>query len=90
MNKRESRERDLTKCEDMRLHAERALRFLGGRSLDEFCSDELLQAAVIRCVEVIGEAARLVSAEARERAPGIPWATIVGMRHILAHAYAAD
>jgi uncharacterized protein with HEPN domain len=89
MNTPDLRERDLTKCEDMRLHAERALRFLGGRSLADFQSDELLQAAIIRCVEVIGEAARLVSEDTRQRAPGIPWALIVGMRNILAHDYTA-
>lgn len=54
MKRRDQLERDLVKCEDMRLHAERAVRFLGGRSLDEFLDDELVQAAVIRCVEVIG------------------------------------
>ena len=66
------RERDLTKCEDMRLNAERVRRFLGARTLAEFQTDELLQAAVIRSVEVIGEAARLVSEETRCRAPEIP------------------
>lgn len=50
MKRRDQFERDLVKCEDMRLHAERAVRFLGGRSLDQFLDDELVQAAVIRCV----------------------------------------
>lgn len=67
MKRRDRLERDLVKCEDMRLHAERAARFLGGRSLDQLLDDELVQAAVIRCVEVIGEAAKLVS-EKRELA----------------------
>jgi uncharacterized protein with HEPN domain len=62
---RDPRRRDLVKCEDMRLHAERARKFLGGLSLDEFQADELVQSAVVRCVEVIGEAARLVSEETR-------------------------
>jgi len=81
------RQRDLVKCEDMRIHAERACDYLGERSLDEFLGDHLIQAAVIRCVEVIGEAARLVSEETRQRAPQIPWHLIVGMRHVLAHDY---
>jgi len=79
--------RDLVKCEDMRLHAERAQKFLGSRSLSEFLADELVQSAVVRCVEVIGEAARMVSDQTRRRVPGIPWTLIVGMRHILAHDY---
>ena len=66
------RERDLVKCEDMRIHAERALEFLGLRSREAFLADKMLQDAVIRCVEVVGEAARLVSEDTRGRAPDIP------------------
>ena len=89
MSALDSRERDLAKCEDMRLHAERVQRFLGAHTLAEFQADEMLQAAVIRCVEVIGEAARQVSEETRGRAPEIPWTLIVGMRNILVHNYGA-
>jgi uncharacterized protein with HEPN domain len=71
------------------LHGERALRFLGARTLAEFQADDLVQAAVIRSVEVIGEAARQVSEESRGRAPAIPWTLIVGMRNILIHDYGA-
>jgi uncharacterized protein with HEPN domain len=85
--RREYLRRDLVKCEDMRLHAERARRFLAARSLEEFLADDLVQSAVVRCVEVIGEAARLVSEDTRLLAPGIPWPLIVGMRHVLAHEY---
>ncbi len=87
MSARDPRERDLVKCEDMRIHAERACRFVGGHSLDSFAKDELTQTAAIRCIEVIGEAARLVSEETRKRAPQIPWPLIIGMRHVLAHDY---
>lgn len=87
MSALDPRERDLVKCEDMRIHAERACAFMGELSLGEFLDEELIQAAVIRCVEVVGEAARLVSDEARSRAPEIPWPLIVGMRHVLAHDY---
>ena len=87
MSALDPRERDLGKCEDMRIHAGRARQFLGTRSLEEFLVDEMAQAAVIRCVEVIGEAARLVSEPTRQRAPEIPWPLITGMRHVLAHDY---
>ena len=87
MSAPDPRERDLVKCEDMRIHAERTGEFLGARSLDDFLADKMLQDAVIRCVEVIGEAARLVSEDTRRRAPEIPWSLIIGMRHVLAHEY---
>lgn len=89
MSSIDPRERDLVKCEDMRIHARRAREFLGARSLAEFLKDEMVQAAVIRCVEVVGEAARQVSDETRRRAPGIPWSLMVGMRNILVHDYGA-
>lgn len=81
------RERDLVKCEDMRLHAERAREFLGKRSLQEFIADSLVQAAIIRCIEVVGEAAKGVSEATRNRAPAIPWRLVTGMRDVLAHDY---
>ncbi len=80
MKWRDQLERDLVKCEDMRLHAERAVRFLGGRSLDQFLNDELVLAAVIRCVEVIGEAAKPASEETRQasRASRGGWSSVCG------------
>ena len=83
------RERDLVKCEDMRLYAERAIQYAGPLSLTEFMANDLVQAAVVRCVEVIGEAARLVSDGARRRCLSIPWPLIVGTRNIVAHNYGA-
>ena len=80
-------QRDLVKCEDMRIHAGRAREFLAERSLDQFLEDRMVQDAVIRCVEVVGEAARLVSEQTRKRAPQIPWTLIIGMRNVLAHEY---
>jgi uncharacterized protein with HEPN domain len=87
MSARDPRERDLVKCEDMRLYAERAVQYMGSRSLEEFLAADMVQAAVVRCVEVVGEAARLVGQDTRRRSPDIPWETIVGTRHILAHHY---
>ncbi len=85
----DSRERDLVKCEDMRIYSERAVQYMGSSSLDEFLANDMAQSAIVRCIEVIGEAARLVSDDTRRLAPEIPWTLIVGMRHILAHDYGA-
>jgi len=52
-----------------------------------FAADLKTIHAVTRCVEIIGEAARAVPDDIRARAPDVPWAQIVGTRHILAHAY---
>ena len=79
--------RDLVKCEDMRIHAERACRYINGKSLEEFLTDDMTKDAVVRCVEVIGEAAKLVSEDTRSKSEKIPWTSIIGMRNMLAHDY---
>ena len=47
----------------------------------------MLVFAMVRAIEIIGEAAANVSSECRERYPQIPWADIIGMRNRLVHAY---
>ena len=60
-----------------------------GLSKEQFQRDATLMRAFVKSIEVIGEAARLVSEETRKRAPKIPWPLITGMRHVLAHDYGA-
>jgi len=62
-------------------------RFLHGRSRGDLDQDEMLRFALVRAVEIVGEAAAKVSAETRQRAPGIPWREAVGIRNRLIHAY---
>jgi uncharacterized protein with HEPN domain len=64
----------------------RITRFIGaGR--EAFMASEQLQDAVIRNVEVIGEAAKRVSAEARAGLSSLDWKAICGMRDVLIHDY---
>jgi len=72
---------------DMLLAARELRQFTGGVSFENFNNDRLLQHAVIRLIEIIGEAARNVSADFKAGHPEIPWAAIVGMRHRLVHEY---
>lgn len=73
---------------DMIEHADLALDFIDDLDEATFLADIRTILAVTRCVEVIGEAARFVPEEVRLLAPEIPWARVVGARHILAHHYA--
>ncbi|HVW86833.1 MAG TPA: HepT-like ribonuclease domain-containing protein, partial [Bryobacteraceae bacterium] len=52
-----------------------------------FMESEALQDAVIRNVEVIGEAAKRVTAATRPRMPELDWKAICGMRDVLIHGY---
>ncbi len=65
----------------------RIRRYVGRKRRAAFLRDALLQDAVIRNIEVVGEAAGRVSAELTARNPEIPWREIVGMRHRLIHGY---
>ena len=56
-------------------------------SFDEFFSDKIYQNAVIRSLEVIGEAAKQVSAEFRRQHPELPWREMAGTRDRLIHGY---
>jgi uncharacterized protein with HEPN domain len=57
----------------------------GGR--DAFFADTKTQDAVIRNLEVIGEAVKNLSADLRAQHPEVPWTRVAGMRDVLIHGY---
>src|SRR5262249_54570579 len=66
---------------------ETALRFVAGRQRADLDSDSMILFALVRAIEVLGEAASRVSAETRATTTTIPWSLIVAMRNRLIHAY---
>lgn len=67
--------------------AKAALRYVEGMTEAEFAADEKTFDAVVRKLEVIGEAANHVTAETRDRLPALPWATMIAQRHVAIHHY---
>jgi uncharacterized protein with HEPN domain len=61
--------------------------YLLGKSFEEFMDNKMLQDAVVRQLEIIGEATRNVSDDFRQRDRLIPWGQIIGMRNRIAHDY---
>jgi uncharacterized protein with HEPN domain len=57
----------------------------GGR--DEFLADPMIQDAVLRNLEIVGEAVKGLSDNLRSQAPDVPWKQIAGMRDVLIHHY---
>ncbi len=67
--------------------AETAARFVQGRTRSDLDRDPILAFALVRAIEIVGEAASKISAETRGLASDIPWSSIVSMRNRLVHAY---
>ena len=67
--------------------AESALGFVSGRSSDDLETDRMLLFALVRAIEIVGEAASRISAETRQAITEIPWPAVIGMRNRLVHAY---
>jgi uncharacterized protein with HEPN domain len=64
-----------------------ACKYAKGISFDEFVEDGKTVRAVMRSIEVMGEAASKVSIEFRKEHPDVPWQKIIGMRNRLIHVY---
>ena len=79
-------ERDRQALVDIRGVLDRAL----GYPIDNeetFFAKDYLQDAVIRCLEILGEATKRLSPEFRRLHPDRPWLALAGMRDVLIHAY---
>lgn len=79
--------RDAAYLWDMRQYAAR-VQELASLSFEQFQSEPATRLATERAVEIIGEAARHVSADFQAEHPEIAWREIIGLRNILAHQYA--
>jgi uncharacterized protein with HEPN domain len=66
---------------------EKIMRYCQGLSFDQFVADEKTFDAVVRNLEIIGEAAKHIPVEVRERYADVKWNKIAGLRDIVVHEY---
>jgi uncharacterized protein with HEPN domain len=75
------------RVQDMLDAIKKIQRYTAGHSFESFCAEEMMVDAVLRNIELIGEAANHIPSEVRDRHAAIPWDDIRGMRNVVAHIY---
>lgn len=78
---------DLTRLKHIRQAAMEAINFMADRNRTDLDNDRMLSLALVRLIEIMGEAANNISEQKQSSYPEIPWRRIIGMRNRLVHAY---
>jgi uncharacterized protein with HEPN domain len=78
---------DVGRMQDMLAAAQDALSFAAGRAESDLATDRMLLLALVKAVEIVGEAASRVSAQTQDQYPELAWSGMIGMRNVLVHAY---
>ena len=82
-----SRRDDLTRLTDMRDAAQAAFDAVRGRSRSDLSIDHVWMLGLVKCVEIVGEAAGRINRETQDRLVQLPWPEMIGMRNRLVHGY---
>lgn len=72
---------------DILEYMEKAEKFVADLTFDEFIADEKTSYAVVRCLEIVGEATKNVPKTLRNEYTAIPWKEMAGMRDVISHIY---
>ncbi len=78
---------DMIRLQHMLDHAKEAVALIAGKDKTELQHNRVLELALIRLVEIVGEASAKVSSETQAKYPSIPWPQVIGMRNRLIHGY---
>ena len=79
--------RDKERLAHMLAAADRVIRYTSGKTFDDLKSDDMMYYAVVKNIEIIGEAANLLSSEFIASHPATPWKQVKGMRNYIVHEY---
>lgn len=80
--------RDKGRLQDIIDYSNNVIELIEGVSCDDLAKDKRTYYAVMKNIEIVGEAAYMLTKAFKENHPNTPWKVIEGMRHILVHDYA--
>jgi uncharacterized protein with HEPN domain len=79
--------RDPGRLEHILTAIDNVAQFLDGRTMDDLMNDKILFFAVVKNIEIVGEAANYISKELQVQHPEVAWRDVISMRHVLVHGY---
>ncbi len=80
-------ERDLAYLWDILDASQKIRTYTADIQLADYYANRMLQLAIERLLEIVGEASRRLSEPCRRRHPEVPWSSMIGLRNVLAHEY---
>ena len=81
------RSRDKSRLEHILQAIERINRYTKGKTFDDFIADDMMYYAVVKNIEILGEASNMLTEEFRQAHPNTPWKQVNGMRNYIVHEY---
>ena len=66
---------------------ERICRYTKGKNFEDFIADDMMYYAVVKNIEILGEASNMLTEEFRQARPKTPWKQVNGMRNYIVHEY---
>lgn len=79
--------RDKSRLEHILQAIERIRRYTKGKTFDDFIADDMMYYAVVKNIEIIGEASNMLTEEFRNTHPDTPWKLVNGMRNYIVYEY---
>ena len=79
--------RDKERLEHILAAIGRVSRYIAGKKYDDFVDDDMMYYAVVKNIEIIGEAANMLTTEFQDTHPDTPWKKVKGMRNYIVHEY---
>ena len=79
--------RDRERLEHIKSAIDRIIRYTSGKSYEDLVADDMMYYAVVKNIEIIGEAANMLTPTFQQSHPETPWKMVKGMRNYIVHEY---